>query len=392
MTAKTVRRRLCAFLSFLLVPALSACCARASGPGPAVSCGDSHTTLLAGDGSVWSSGYNSRGQLGDGTSEMRPAPVRVKGPGGAGWLEGIVSVSNGTRVSNVYALREDGTVWTWGGTRRLPEQVAGPGGEGGLGGIVQLAGGERRAFALGEDGTVWAWARSFGPHPEALAGPGAGDDLAGITGIASGYRHTVALREDGTVWLLWPRREQVSGPGGEGNLEGVVQVSAGNGCTFAVKADGSVWAWGANRFGQLGNGTTRESPDPVRVLGPGGEGHLSGIVSVSGNNSRESDHVLALASDGTLWAWGNNAAGQLGDGTTETRTVPVRVKSPCGTGILENIATVSSGAYHSAAIARDGTVFAWGSNWYGQFGNGEHARSTHTLPVASGPFSGKASP
>jgi len=131
-------------------------------------------------------------------------------------------------------------------------------------------------------------------------------------------------------------------------------IAAGGSHGLAVKADGTVWAWGLNLTGQLGDGTTTNRTTPVQVSG------LANAVAVAGGAS----HSLAVRSDGTVWAWGLNTYGQLGDGTTTNRTTPVQVSG------LANVVAVAGGTHHSLALKADGTVWAWGLNTSGQLGDG----------------------
>ncbi|WP_224367505.1 RCC1 domain-containing protein [Hyalangium versicolor] len=139
-------------------------------------------------------------------------------------------------------------------------------------------------------------------------------------------------------------------------------LSAGNSHSLALRTDGSVWAWGLNSDGQLGNGTQTLANVPVRVPG------LPAILAISAGRS----HSLALGVDGTVWAWGQNSFGQLGDGTTTRRLSPVSVAIPGGA------VAIAGGLTHSLAIAADGSVYAWGTNTYGQLGDG--TTSTRLTP------------
>ncbi|WP_158501715.1 MopE-related protein [Vitiosangium sp. GDMCC 1.1324] len=131
-------------------------------------------------------------------------------------------------------------------------------------------------------------------------------------------------------------------------------LSAGNTHSLVLRTDGSVWAWGQNSFGQLGNGTLTLSPVPLRVTG------LPVIKAIAAGRN----HSLALGVDGSVWAWGQNASGQLGDGTTTGRLTPVSVTIPGGA------VAIAGGLNHSLAIAADGSVYAWGANSDGQLGDG----------------------
>lgn len=125
------------------------------------------------------------------------------------------------------------------------------------------------------------------------------------------------------------------------NLE---YISCGDAFKVAVKYDGSVWVWGQNTYGQLGNGTYTNSQKPTPVHG------LNDVISVSCGDS----HVLALKKDGTVWSWGLNSRGQLGDGTTTKRNIPEQIQG------LTDIVLISSAGTYSLALSKDGTVWEWG--------------------------------
>jgi len=171
-------------------------------------------------------------------------------------------------------------------------------------------------------------------------------------------------------------------------LSGVVAVAGGPAIfshfSLALLEGGMVRAWGANGSGQLGDGTSESSDVPVAVQG------LSGVVAISAGE----EHGLALLSDGTVMAWGKNATGQLGDGTTETRDVPVAVcaggtPSPCPAGpFLGEVSAIAAGGKHSLALLKNGTVMAWGENASGQLGDG--SETNKIVPVAVSGLTGVA--
>ena len=140
-------------------------------------------------------------------------------------------------------------------------------------------------------------------------------------------------------------------------LGDMTAASAGDHHTLAIREDGTVWAWGRNSDGQLGDGSTTNRPLPVQVAG------LSNVIQVAGGGA----HSLALRNDGTVWAWGRNYDGQLGNGTVAGDeplpvTVPVRVSG------LSGVIQIAAGARHSMALKGDGTVWTWGANTSGQLG------------------------
>jgi alpha-tubulin suppressor-like RCC1 family protein len=292
-----------------------------------VATGYAHALALTSDGSVWAWGGNGSGQLGDGNTTDSDVPVQVLD------LTGIVQVSAGTDVS--VALRSDGTVWTWGGN----------------------TGGELGA------GTT---ATAAYPRPVQVTG------LTGVTQISAGGNFVLALRSDGTVWA-WGANDY--GELGDGTtfdssvpvqvtgLSRVTAIAAGADDSMAVATKGyvnmlsAVYEWGDNEQGQIGDGTYRERPVPVQVNGIGAQ-HVSGIAA--GLN-----FSLVVGTDGSVWDWGVNQIGQLGDGGTANAIVPVEAQG-AGSGITQ----VAAGDYHVLALRSDGTVEAWGDNFSGELGNG----------------------
>ncbi len=133
-------------------------------------------------------------------------------------------------------------------------------------------------------------------------------------------------------------------------MDNVKSVSLGDWHSAAITEGGSLYMWGNNEYGRLGNGTTEDSSIPIKIM--------DNVKSVSLGGY----HSAAVTEDGSLYMWGYNSAGQLGNGTTEDSLTPVRV--------MDNVKSVSLGDWHSAAITEDGSLYMWGSNCYGQLGNG----------------------
>ncbi|HWS15978.1 MAG TPA: hypothetical protein VN450_07285 [Candidatus Methylomirabilis sp.] len=417
-------RKLVAFV-FLLgtFAALLAGCGGSGVPPSArefnrIAAGWRHTVALKSDGTVWAWGGNFYGQLGDNTTTDRTTPVQVVGPGSTGYLTGVASVA--ASYLHTVALKSDGTVRAWGYNRNgelgdntttdrsTPVQVVGPGGTGYLTGIVAIAAGDLHTVALKSDGTVWTWGgNSIGQlgdntttdrsTPVQVVDPGGTGYLTGIVAVAAGAYHTVALKWDGTVWgwggnfngqlgdntFVSPRSTpaQIVGPGGTGYLTGIASVAAGGNHSVALKSDGTLRAWGWNFYGELGDNTTTDRSTPVQVVAPGGTGYLLGVTSVSACYF----HTVALKSDGTVWTWGYNSHGQLGDNTTTNRSTPGQVVGPGGTGYLTGFASVAGGVYHTVALKSDGTFWTWGWNGNGELGdNTTTNRSTPVQVVGPG--------
>jgi len=261
-----------------------------------------------------------------------------------------------------------------------------------LNGVIAVAAGGEQSLALKSDGTVWAWGRNdVGQLGDGTTAerhtPVQVHTLNGVTAIAAGQAHNLALKSDGTVWA-WGGND--AGQLGDGttttprpspvqvhNLNGVTCVAAGDNHSLARKSDGTVWAWGGNGDGQLGDGNpTSFRPSPVQVH------NLSGVTAVAGG----AEYSLALKSDGTVWAWGADDLGQLGDGNpTSFRPSPVQVISLTGVTAI----AVSGEALHTLALKITsppfaGIVEAWGWNFSGQLGDGTTVFSRPSpAPVAT---------
>lgn len=241
------------------------------------------------------------------------------------------------------------------------------------GSVTQASSGTCFSLVLKNDGTVWSW----GTSKEAQCGCGSFEDtvtiaqvvgLTNIVSIAAGNSYGLALKSDGTVWA-WGKNDH--GQLGDGTwtlnrmtpvqvsgLTDVVSIAAGFGHSLAVKSDGTVWSWGSNGCGQLGDQTTVVRNTPVQVCGEFAP--FTDVISVAAGYA----HSLALKSDGTIWAWGSNYYDQLGDLSTGDRRMPAYIN------YISDIVGIAAGAYHSLAINEYGAVYAWGDNSSGQIGDG----------------------
>ncbi|MFF2931068.1 RCC1 domain-containing protein [Streptomyces mirabilis] len=329
---------------------------------------DRPETADAGLGWAW--GDNAYGQVGDGTENIRLAPVRPQG------LAGVIGIAGGGWHS--LALKYDGSVWAWGrnnagqlgdGTPHYSDTRVMVGG---VNGVIGISAGLEHSLALKRDGSVWAWGQNrdgqLGDGTRtARNAPVIAQDVGRVKSIAAGAGHSLALKYDGSVWAWGDNFAGQLGDGTTtrrltgvlvGGVADVIGIAAGVSYSLALKWDGTVWAWGNNSFGELGIGSTDPLPSHFQPVPVAIEGAVAAIAA--GMN-----HSLALMRDGTMWAWGLNSAGQLGDGTTTDRHVPVKVQ-----GVTGVVAIAAAGTGHSLALKSDGTVWAWGSNNWGQLGDG----------------------
>ena len=237
-----------------------------------------------------------------------------------------------------------------------------------LSGVIQVAAGGDFSIALLDDGTVWTWGRNYYAQlgrgdkavPEAVAGRVPTLDY--VKAIAAGLSHGVAVKTDGTVWV-WGFAG-VDGNYGivpvqvkNDNLTNIVAVSAGANHTVALRQDGTVWAWGKNNYGQLGNTYTNDSwIAPVRVRDKDNKGIDNIVAIATGQN-----HNLALRSDGSVYSWGLNADGQLGDGTEINRSAVVKLN-------FASVTAIGTGLWHSFAVTNEGDLYGWGLNSSKQLG------------------------
>lgn len=335
----------------------------------AIAAGGEHCLALTSSGSIMAWGYGYNGQLGTGSTTTHKIPTMVSG------MYDAVAIAAGSSYS--LAVRSNGSVWGWGangdyqlgdGTRfdRLLPVAA----QGALTGVVAVSAGQSHSLALASDGTVYGWGNNSsgqaGDSGYRIVSPTAISGLGGVSFVAAGTAYSVVVKGDGTVWAWGDNSngklgnggtEASSVPGKVAGVAGVLTAAAGQGHVLVMKENGEVWSWGSNDCGQLGFGGLSSNFVPVQASPSTG---LNGPVSVAGGF----DFSLALNVDGTVWAWGDNQLGQLGDGTTIKRTIPARIET------LTGATAVAAGEYHAVALKSDGSVWTWGSNSYGQLGDG----------------------
>lgn len=288
-----------------------------------ISAGSDHVLALKIDGSLWAWGVNTEGVLGDGTFVNKSSPTQI------GTATDWSKIDTGAYKS--FAIKTNGTLWAWGKNT-----------EGELGNGTKIS--SNIPIQIGTDSN---WIE-----------------------VKSAYAHTLALKNDGTIWV-WGRNYSFQ-LGNDTTLPSYIPIQVGVAndwakieasdlSSFAIKTNGTLWAWGGNGVGNLGNGTTTNIGIPTQI------GTDTNWAKISTNGLT---NTLAIKTNGTLWAWGNNLHGQIGNGTTEGVTLgSPSITAPVQIGTATNWAEVASDI-HSLAIKTTGSLWAWGRNLDGSLGNG----------------------
>jgi alpha-tubulin suppressor-like RCC1 family protein len=275
-------------------------------------------------------------------------------------------------------IKTDGSLWAWGNnltgqlgdgtteTRTSPVKV--------MDGVASVSAGSMYTMAVKTDGSLWAW----GNNVNGMLGDGTKEQrhspkkiMDGVKSVSAGAQ-TMILKTDGSLWACGGNTGGALGIG-QGDyqalgtekttpvqvMDGVAYVHTNGGNTAAIKTDGSLWTWGDNTFGQLGDG--KGGPEvfsnrPIKVM--------DGVSSVAYGKAG-TKHFMILKTDGSLWACGVNDFGRYGNGTTtyDIKRAPVK--------IIDGVVAVSAGQRHTIALFHDGTLWSWGDNSRLQIGNGQ---------------------
>lgn len=345
-----------------------------------VAAGDTHSCALMANGQVKCWGDNYAGQLGDGSTGVASlSPVTVKD------LSNVVSISAASTFT--CALATSGKVWCWGGngsgqlgdgtTTDHPTPVV----VNGLDNVAAIAAGDFHTCALTSAGKVYCWGsnsagqlgdgtKSGSPKPVAVA-----DLTEKVISISGGSQHTCAVTASGAARCWGSNQYGQLGDGATGTYSakpvqvrgltaGIASVSAGQAHTCALGASGVVFCWGSNALGRLGDGTTTNSPTPVEVK------DLSLVVSLDAGRG---GHSCARQANGDTYCWGNNRVGQLGDNTFVEKHAPTKVGF--------RYAQVAVGFEHTCGLTASGSVHCWGSNYVGQVGDGTIVKKSSPVGV-----------
>lgn len=321
-----------------------------------VSAGSIHMMAIKTDKTLWAWGDNTNGQLGIGSVLGKNSPVQIGT--GTNWSMVVAAgVWTTAEFSHTLAIKTDGTLWVWGdnskgqlgdGTtvsKSSPIQI----GADTNWAYVNVAWG-LNSFAVKTDGTLWSWGFNTGTSGGMLgdgtvvskSSPIQIGALTNWSKISVGLDHVVALKTDGTLWSWGKNASGQLGNGLFAAKSSPIQIGAGTnwqslGATgygsFAIKTDGSLWAWGSNSVGELGLGDVSDRSVPTQV-GTSAWTMLDASL----------DQSMAIRSDGSLWAWGTNDQGQTGDGTTVAKSSPVQI------GALKSWMKCSAGESFTAAL------------------------------------------
>ncbi len=343
----------------------------------AVAADSTHTLALRTDGTIWTFGINEFGKLGNGTVAL------VKEPAQIGTTHDWSEVAVGTLFS--FALKSNGTMWAWGANKygvlgvgdftssSSPRQIPGSN-------WLSVSGGNDHTAALQQDGSLWVW----GKH---IYGTGNNDVLTNLpirlgmdsdwNRISAGWQHTLGMKTNRTLWS-WGRNArgelgngsiigtvnspaQISGPGAWTNF------SAGYYSSLGV-AGSRLYTWGS----RVGPSSISPSPEEVDYTF-----NWKAVANAKGTGPTLNTHALALKQNGTLWSWGYNIHGQLGDGTNTTTIQPGQV------GTSTNWLSIAAGSTFSSALQRDGSLWLWGENAFGQLGSGTRLNTNRVSQTGS---------
>lgn len=333
----------------------------------------------------WIWGCNNIGQLGDGTTINKSSPIAFEYEN-LGWTDISLSYQG-------IAIRGDGTAWTWGsgqggalGNNATIDKCSPVSVVGGFTDWCDISAGSNSIVAIRKNGTGWSWGINTNGQlgdntvvskssPVAIVG--------GFTDwckMSGGTNSAVGLRKNGSIWSWGVNSVGQLGDGTTVNKSSPISIvggfvdwcniSTGVNHVLSIRTNGTLWSWGGNANGRLGDGTTISKSSPVSVIGG-----FTDWWKISAGQG----HSLAIRQDGTAWTWGLNASGQLGDGTAVSNASPVSV-----IGGFTDWCDINGGLCTSAGIRTDGTAWTWGSNTFGKLGDGTTVNKSSPVSVVGG--------
>lgn len=335
------------------------------------------TGALSASGQVYAWGSNSHGQLSLPNYGASPTPVLVAG------MSSVKAL--GVGGYHMAAVRSDGLVFAWGnnsygqlGTGALSASRHMPGLVPGISQVKTLSAGAAHTLAITDNGQVWGWGRSIGTSYQLSAKLVSG--LSPVRSASAGTDFSLVVNTDGTVsaWgnnsygqLGTPARNvMLAKPARIAGLDNIVAVSAGSVHGMALDSNGQVWAWGSNTYQQLGTGSIAMVSAPKRVLGlpapADGANSIRAIVAGMQNSA-------VVYADGSVWIWGSNLAGQFGNGNKTSSATPVQMNGVAG------VAAMAIGNGYTALLNTSGSAYGSGANGKGQLGN--NSSSGAVVPV-----------
>jgi alpha-tubulin suppressor-like RCC1 family protein len=347
-----------------------------------ITAGFYHSLFLKSNGSLWATGWNLYGQLGNGTyATAYPygtnLPVQIVASNvtaiAVGGGHSLFLKSNGSLWAvgwNAYGQLGDGTTDNGNFETNQPEQIV-------ASNVTVIAAGLNHSLFLKSNGSLWAMGdNSYGQLGDNTTDNGNFETnrpeqivASGVAAISAGYRHSLFLKNDGSLWAMGNNAYGQLGTGTYNNTNQPVQIVASNVTAIAagdqhslfLMSNGSLWAMGNNQAGQLGDPTvgTTNSPDLIVA---------SNVTAMAAGSA----HSLVLMSNGSLWVMGNNHYGQLGDGSYNNTNRPVQI-------MASGVTAIAAGYGHSLFIKSDGSLWGMGDNLNGQLGDSTYISTN--LPV-----------
>jgi len=344
-----------------------------------ISAGGGSSFAIQYDGTLWGWGwqFDYENQSKSDAEKSQLSPVKI--------MDNVAYVSTGNTFTAV--IKTDGSLWTWG--------VYSYGTNGGLriasqpltrimDNVIAFSVGSDHVLAIKYDNSLWAW----GGNGHGQLGNGTTivqhdpiKIMDYVIAVSAGSSHSMAIKPDGSLWgwgANW------SGQLGDGTtthrqyrpvkiMENVSAVSAGLFHTVAIRTDGSLWAWGDNVRGEVGDGTRETRRTPVKIM--------EDVVAISAGGDvmpgRMRAVTLAITTDNSLWAWG----GDWTDASEWTGESPIAYYGDSPAKIMDDVVAVSVGDLHSMALRADGSLWAWGENFYGQLGNNSTTHSATPIKI-----------